>query len=260
MDKSLNFATQLARQSGELLLKYYRNHNIQASIKPDRSIVTEADLAADQLITQSIIGNYPQDNILSEERHTQIDGNSNSATWVVDPLDGTTNFSLGLPFWGVSMARLVSGIPEIAVLYFPLLDELYTVRQGYGARMNGQPIQVKPPIPDHPAAFFSCCGRTHRHYHVTVPYKPRVLGSAAYGFAAVARGIAVLGFEATPKIWDIAGAWLLVPEAGGVISPYHGDSPFPLLPGIDYSDKNFPTVAAATPHLLARAREQIQPR
>ena len=260
MDKSLKFATQLARISGELLTKYFRNRKILANIKPDHSIVTEADLAVDQLITQSIEGKYPQDNILSEELHTQLDGNGDSATWVVDPLDGTTNFSLGLPFWGVSIARIVDGMPEIAVLYFPLLEELYTARRGDGALMNGQPIQVKPPIPDHPAAFFSCCGRTHRRYHVTVPYKPRILGSAAYGFSAVARGITVLGFEATPKIWDIAGTWLLVSEAGGVIAPHHGDAPLPLKPGIDYTDKSFPTLAAATPDLLTKAREQIQPK
>lgn len=258
MEKSLHFATQLARSSGERLIKYFRDQKNPTNIKADQSVVTEADLAVDHLISQSIANNYPQDTILSEELHTQLDENGESATWVVDPLDGTTNFSLGLPFWGVSIARVVNDIPEIAVLYFPLLDELYTARRGDGARMNGQPIQVKPPTPDHPAAFFSCCGRTHRQYDVTVPYKPRILGSAAYGFSAVARGIAVLGFEATPKIWDIAGTWLLVPEAGGVISAHHGDAPFPLQPGLDYSVKSFPTLAAATAELLLKAKGQIQ--
>jgi myo-inositol-1(or 4)-monophosphatase len=260
MDKTLNFATQLAQQSGELLTEHYRNKIIKASVKSDHSVVTDADLAADQLISQSIMEKYPEDNILSEELHTQLESNGGTATWIIDPLDGTTNFSLGLPFWGVSITRVVKGMPELAVLYFPLLEELYTARQGGGAEMNGRSIQVKPPIPDHPAAFFSCCGRTHRRYHVTVPYKPRILGSAAYGFCTVASGIAVLGFEATPKIWDIAGAWLLIPEAGGVIAPHLGEAPFPLKSGVDYTGKSFPTLAAATPALIARAREQIQPR
>lgn len=259
MDDALNFAIQLARQTGSLLLDYYHSHAKSTKIKSDRSVITEADLAADHLITQSIQAKFPNDIILSEELQPSLPHDASGVIWIIDPLDGTTNYSLGLPFWGVSIARLVNGLPDIAALNFPLLEELYEAERGRGAFLNDDPIHVKPPIPDHPAAFFSCCGRTHRRYTVRVPYKPRILGSASYGLCSVARGIAVLGFEATPKIWDIAGAWLLVGEAGGVIETYNGAVPFPLDPGRDYSQVSFPTLAAATQELVVRAREQIIP-
>jgi myo-inositol-1(or 4)-monophosphatase len=145
-------------------------------------------------------------------------------------------------------------------VYFPLLDELYTAQLGRGAFLNGEPIQVKPPTPDQPTAFFACCGRTHRHYTVSVPYKPRILGSAAYSLCAVARGAAVLGFETTPKLWDLAAAWLVLQQAGGAVETYAGSQPFPLQNGLDYSQLPYPTLFAATPGLLSRGREWIQPK
>jgi myo-inositol-1(or 4)-monophosphatase len=180
--------------------------------------------------------------------------------WVIDPLDGTTNFSLGLPIWGVCISRLVDGQPNLAAVYFPALGEMYTAESKAGAFRNDEPIQVKPPTQDQPTAFFSCCARTHRKYIVELRYKPRILGSASYTWCAVARGAAIIGFEATPKIWDIAAGWLVVSEAQGVIETLDGSRPFPLIPGFDYRQLNFPTLAAATPQLAAQAREQIRPR
>lgn len=257
MDETLAFVIQLAQETGKILLDYYHSNNKQTNVKADFSVVTAADLAADSYISDVIRRKHPQDSLLSEELQSSLLDQPRNAIWVIDPLDGTTNYSLGLPFWGVSIARLVDGWPQIAVLFFPLLDELYNAQSGQGAFLNGEPIQVKPPIPNHPAAFFSCCGRTHRRYEVTVPNKSRILGSAAYSLCAVARGIAVLGFEATPKIWDIAATWLLVSEAGGVIETYDGVKPFPLSPGIEYSQKSYPTLAGATSALVAKARQQI---
>jgi myo-inositol-1(or 4)-monophosphatase len=260
MDADLHFASHLARQAGELLLGYFNRADNQTQLKADNSIVTAADVAADHLIKQSIQEAYPADILLSEELQTVYPKISDGTVWIIDPLDGTTNFSLGLYYWGVSIARLRDVQVELAALYFPLLDELFTARRGQGAFLNGEPIHVKPPDPGQPASFFACCGRTHRRYDVRVPYKPRILGSAAFSFCSVARGIALIGFEATPKIWDIAAVWLLVEEAGGVIESYNQDAPFPLVPGLDYSQHNFPTLAAATRGLIQKARSWIQPK
>jgi myo-inositol-1(or 4)-monophosphatase len=95
---------------------------------------------------------------------------------------------------------------------------------------------------------------------VDLRYKTRILGSASYTWCAVARGAAIIGFEATPKIWDIAAGWLLVSEAQGVIETFDASQPFPLIPGFDYRAQDFPTLAAATPELAKKAREQIRPR
>lgn len=259
MDSHLDFAAGLARQAGELLLSYYRPSGTRASLKADRSLVTEADLAADRLISRAIRDRYPQEALLSEELQPALGGEA-ACAWVVDPLDGTSNFSLGLPIWGVALARLAEGIPESAAICFPALGEMYTARRGAGAALNGERIQVKPPDPDMPAAFFSCCTRTFRRYEIDIRYKVRILGSASYTWCAVARGLALVGFEATPKVWDIAAGWLVVVEAGGTVMAHDGSQPFPLEAGLDYRGRNYPTLAAATAELAARAREQIRPK
>jgi myo-inositol-1(or 4)-monophosphatase len=245
MPTPLEFATELALQTGALLKKYYNPAGLQASRKLDNSVVTEADLAADRLISQSIHEQYPQDEIISEESGSSIKSEL-SPIWVIDPLDGTTNFSLGLPVWGVSIARLIDGLPQLGVLFFPLINELYIASLGSGATLNHSPIHTREPDPSQPMSFFACCSRSFRNYNISIPYKPRIMGSACYSFCLVARGSALLGFEATPKIWDLAAAWLLVKEAGGTIFAFDGSSPFPVSLNVDYNVTNYPTLAAST--------------
>jgi myo-inositol-1(or 4)-monophosphatase len=258
MSDTLQFITDLARRTGKLLLDHFRVGGTDTRLKSDYTVVTEADLAADSLVTGAIREAYPQDLVLSEELHPSLPQGHTGAVWVVDPLDGTTNFSLGLPIWGVSIARVVNGMPETAATYFPLIGEIYTAHKGAGAYLNGERIRAQEPVKGKPTTYFACCGHTHRQYHVSVPYKPRILGSAAYNFCAVARGIAVLGFEATAKVWDLAAAWLLVPEAGGVIEAHHGRAAFPLTSGLDYTALAFPTLAAATAKMVAKGRDMIR--
>jgi len=260
MSQALEFASDLACQAGQLLCEFFRQGGGNYHLKDDYSIVTEADLAVDHLVTGKITEQYPSDSILSEELHPRLPGGEVHAVWIIDPLDGTTNFSLGLPVWGVVIARIRERYPDLAVLYFPVMDELYTAQAGGGAYMNGIPIHVQPPMKDKPATFFSCCGHTHKQYDVRVPYKPRILGSAAYNFCAVARGAAVLGFEATPKIWDLAAGWLLVREAGGVVEAYDGASPFPLSSEVDYARRAYPMLSAATAAVVAKGRDMIRPK
>ena len=256
MDDPFSFAVKLALKSGNLLRTYFNPAGITASVKQDKTVVTEADLAADELITSTIREHYPSDEIISEESATCL-GNADSPTWIIDPLDGTTNFSLGLSIWGVSIARVVNGFPELGALYFPMINELYAAKHGEGAYLNNKPICVRAPDPAQPMSFFACCSRTFRYYDVSIPYKPRILGSCAYSYCMVGRGSALLGFEATPKIWDLAAIWVLVQEAGGTISPFEGHAPFPIAINLDYSMTNYPTLASATPELLSMGQTKI---
>ena len=121
MDSVADFAAGLAYKVGEFLHQNFKTDGTPAYLKADRSAVTEIDLAADRLVTDEIHRNFPTDGLLSEELQP-VHKSGYSATWVVDPLDGTTNYSLGLPIWGVSIARLVDGIPEIAAVHFPPLN------------------------------------------------------------------------------------------------------------------------------------------
>lgn len=259
MDSPLAFAENLAVDTGRLLLEFFTPNGTSSSLKEDYSIVTEADLSADNLITQTIQNSYPSDSLISEESQTTI-SESGGAVWVVDPLDGTTNFSLGLPIWGVSIARLFNGWPSVGAIYFPMLDELFTAQSGSGAFLNGERISTQPPIPGQPNSFFSCCTRTHRHYDISIRYKTRILGSACYSFCAVARGMAVISFEATPKIWDIAASWLMVEEAGGKIETIDDSLPFPLAANFDYRQTSFPVLSGATEELTKAARGKIKRR
>lgn len=255
----LEFTINLARKAGAYLLDAFQLAGTTAAFKEDRSFVTQADIAVDRMITDAIQADFPGDVLLSEELHTQLT-EASQAVWIIDPLDGTTNFSLGLHVWGVLITRLQAGWPELSVQYFPLLDELYTTQRGGGAWLNGNQIHTKPPNPKQPYGFFACCSRTHRRYSINIHYKPRILGSAAYSFCLLARGAALISLEVAPKIWDIAGAWLLVHEAGGVINPLEGVAPFPLAAGTDYSQCNFPTLGTATLALQESSRAKIIPK
>jgi myo-inositol-1(or 4)-monophosphatase len=257
MNDVMEFAINLALETGELLQKYYNFSGIHASTKPDKSVVTEADLAADKLIILKINALYPQDEIVSEESsHFLTD--IHLPIWVVDPLDGTTNYSLGLPVWGVSIARLIDGHPDLGVLFFPRLNELYFSQRGSGAFLNHQPISTHAPDPTQPMSFFACCSRTFRGYDISVPYKPRIMGSSAYSYCLVARGSALLGFDATPKIWDLSAVWILVEEAGGSIQSFEGSQIFPIKTEFDYSTTSFPVLAGATSSLLEKAQSMIR--
>ena len=260
--KPLEFTIKLAKDAGRLLLNYYHKANLQINIKSDNSIVTQADKDIDIFIKTHIQKQFPTDTILSEELNPSFLPNfkSSNFTWIVDPLDGTSNFSLGLAHWGVLITRLKNGHPYLTVQYFPLIDELYIAQTGLGAMLNNKPIHVQENSHSRPYTVFSTCSRTFKKYDVSIPYKLRVLGSAAYSFCLIARGSAIVAFEATPKIWDIAGAWLLVQEAGGFITPYRQSPPFPLQSNLDYTTYNFPTVAAANLKTLNLAVEQIKPK
>jgi myo-inositol-1(or 4)-monophosphatase len=259
MANELEFAAELARKTGQLLLGLFSYSGSQTSRKKDLSVVTEADLQADRMVREAILETYPDDGILTEELQT-IYPSGKRKVWVVDPLDGTTNFSLGLPIWGVSIAQLIDGWPEIAALYFPPLNEMYTAQKGKGACFNEGRLLTSPPDKKNQSTFFACCSRTHHRYNVKVPYKPRILGSAAFNICCIARGMAVLSFEAVPKLWDLAGASLVALEAGAVMEPLEGPAPFPPIPGVDYAETSFPTLTAPTQEYIVKGREYIKPR
>jgi len=263
MAEPLAFALQLAQEIGELLLGYFQSDELLAELKSDHSLVTQADLAADASIKAAIHRAFPHDFLLSEEKQPGEAGleiSTDAVVWVADPLDGTTNFSLGLHYWGVLLARLVNGWPVLGVMYFPLVNELYYAQSGRGAFLNHQPLRIKPPGATRPHSFFSCCSRTFRQYQVSIPYKARILGSAAYSLCTVARSSAILSFEATAKIWDLAAAWLVVTEAGGIVETLDGSQPFPLVPDTDDTVQSFPILAAANAVIAERAHHQIIPR
>lgn len=256
-------AAGIAQKAGALLLHHFRDDALVSEWKPDYSIVTVADVEADELIRTELTEHFPSDAILSEELAPDSAAQSwplAMRTWIVDPLDGTTNFSLGIQHWGVSIARCDAKGPDVGVLYFPALGELYVASRGAGATMNGRPVHVRAPSASRLVGMIACCARTPRLYHVNLPMKVRVFGSAAYTLACVARGSAAIGVETHPRIWDLAAGWCLVEEAGGVVATVDGSRPFPLSPGLAYGEIGYSVLAASSPAVAVQAREHIQPR
>lgn len=254
MTDDLAFCSQLAVKTGQLLLDFYQRADLNSNYKKDRTLLTDADLAADQLISAEISKTFPNDTILSEELNTTYPANG-SQTWVIDPLDGTTNFSQGVHYWGVSIAKMVGGRPDVGALYFPVFEELFTAQRGQGAFLNGDKLEISP-LKSHPVSFFTCDSRIHRSYDVKLRFKSRILGSAAYNFCAIAKGSSVVGMESIPKIWDIAASWLILHEAGGCAHSLE-KVPFPLVPGLDYKGISFPVIGAIDDDLLQTAISKI---
>jgi myo-inositol-1(or 4)-monophosphatase len=176
---------------------------------------------------------------------------------VIDPLDGTVNFSHGLLYWGVSIAHFENGTPKTAALYFPSSNELFSAVRGGGAELNGMPLRVGKDIDQEMFPLFLHCSRMHKLYQADLPYKKRSLGAAAYHLCLISKNTAILAFESTVKIWDFAAAWLVIKEAGAVIESFSDKIPFPAQPGTDYQKVPFPLAAASSQSVMDQAREKI---
>jgi len=228
----LNIAKEAALQTGKQLLDTFISGKYEGEVKADHTLVTTADRKADLDIQALIQANFPEDEILSEEKSTVFPPSEH--TWVIDPLDGTVNFSLGLHYWGVSIAHLHNGKPVDAAVYFPVIDEMYSASLGKGSELNGKLLQVPDNPEDTLFSIFVHCSRMHQRYHVKSRHKTRSLGAAAYHLCLVAKSSASVAFESTAKIWDFAASWLIIKEAGGVIQAIGKKQPFPAEPGKDY--------------------------
>lgn len=248
----LDFAAELASECGALAVETFGQHT--ARRKSDGTLVTKTDEAIDRLISTRIGDAYPSHAILSEEQSTVYDP-ADEFTWVVDPLDGTTNFANGIPIWGVSIALLHYGQPVVGVLDFPLLCEQYQALLGGGATRGIERLATSGATIADDEQFLMKCTRTDRLFQLATPLKSRIMGSAAYHICKVADGSALAGIEASPKVWDLAAAYLILMEAGGVMESAAGETIFPLAAERrDYLTRSFITFSAANLPLLEHLR------
>lgn len=253
MTDALQFAIELSQSTGNLLLRYYQR-GISIQLKADHSPVTEADLAADAWIAREIGRAFPRDGLISEERSPIYHGDA-AAIWVVDPLDGTANFGNGIPLWGVSIARVVDGNPQVAALHFPALNETFSAQSGAPAQFNGTPLQpYNLPQP----GLYAHCSRIVKKYRINLPQTARIFGSTAYNLCSVARGSVIADVELRPQIWDIAAGWLVVQQSGGVIHTWDNSQPFPPQPNVDYRTRHFATLAARSPQFAQQMLNAMQ--
>ncbi|MBD2387796.1 inositol monophosphatase family protein [Cylindrospermum sp. FACHB-282] len=248
----LDFAQTTTTRVGQQLMQDFGQ--VQALQKADGSLVTKADKWADQEIRDAIASTFSGYGILTEESEHTFPGTE--WCWVIDPLDGTTNFTRGIPIWSISLGLLYQGTPIFGYVYAPPLNQAF---HGFwagtsgltvptGAFLNHHPIHTSNDAPSN-HQFFNVCSRSIGVIQKDLPCKIRMLGAASYNFLTVASGATLGTIEATPKVWDIAGAWVIVQAAGGVWSSLNSP-PFPLKPGEDYGDRSFPTLVVSRPELL----------
>lgn len=249
----LAFAETTTRQVGAHLLNQFGH--VQADEKNDGSLVTQADRWSDETLRRAIATTFPTHGVLSEEvEHIFPD---TEWCWIIDPLDGTTNFARGIPLWAISLGLLYRGTPVFGYVYLPPLNLSF---HGYwyadsgltgptGAFMNHQPIHASAADPSG-NQFFNVCARSLEVLKNPVPCKIRMLGVATYNLLTIASGAVLAGVEATPKIWDIAAVWAITQAAGAVWVALESDPIFPLQPGVNYGKRPYPTLVVSRPELM----------
>lgn len=225
----LKTAIEAACGAGRVLSERYpRERNI--TMKGFRDLVTDADTAAESFILGMIRTRFPGHAILSEEAGGRPIGAG--YTWVVDPLDGTTNYAHHQPLFAVSIGVLQDGDPLLGVIHDPTRDQTFVAHRGAGARLNDVPIQVSGTGDLGKALIGLDCGRenevreqalTHLHHILPNCGSVRALGSAALALAHVAAGWLDGYFHPGLKPWDAAAGMLLVREAGGICTTLRGE-------------------------------------
>ena len=226
--------------------------NITSDIKADGTLITSCDRWSDKTIVQGLSSITAHEGVLSEEGCQNVP--DSSAYWIVDPLDGTTNFSAGIPYWAISIARFVNGEPQTAFLEVPALNKRILAIKGQGVWLNGKQLSKQSRITAK-SACVSLCSRSirilQRRPDKPFPGKIRLLGVSSLNMVGVAIGQTIAALEATPKIWDLASAWLILSELECPIRWLDLD-PSKLKAGQDLSSVSFPVLTASSPNELER--------
>jgi myo-inositol-1(or 4)-monophosphatase len=231
MHGMVNIAVRAARQAGEIMIRQLNQlETLEVTEKSRNEYVTEVDRIAEGIIIEVIRDHYPDHSILAEESGQQ--GN-NEFQWIIDPLDGTTNYIHGFPVFSVSIGVTHNGILEHGVVYDPLRQEIFSASRGQGAQLDGRKIRVSRRT-----------GMRHSLIATGFPYRDNSVhlddylamlksvitetsgirrpGSAALDLCYVAAGRVDGFWELGLNIWDIAAGALILKEAGGRISDFAG--------------------------------------
>lgn len=190
------------------------------------SPVTEADLEANRILHERLLGAFPGDGWLSEETRDDPGRLKCRRVWVVDPIDGTKEFIKGLPEYAVSVALVGDGEGIFGAVYNPRTDEYFSAAKGEGAKLNGETIRADRPLPEMPAILASRTEIGRGEWKAFEPFaEVKPVGSIAYKLALIAAGRADGTFSLGPKNeWDIAAGVVLVREAGGRVMDRAGEA------------------------------------
>lgn len=245
-EEYIDFIKEVVGKVAKLQLSYFRAGNLDMHTKSNASdVVTRADKESEEMIAQAIFEKYPDHKILGEEGGFQ--GNEHSDyLWVVDPLDGTTNFSQGLSIFSISIALQYQGETIVGVVYAPYLDELFVASRGGGAYLSYHggawiPIHVATKTELRFSVIASGfpydkginSDNNSREASLIIPFVRdfRRYGSAAYDLCCIACGMLDGYWEMALNLWDVCAGVLIVEEAGGEIFPYREDRNISVIAG-----------------------------
>jgi len=237
--KEMETVRRSANEAGGILKELYGNIR-SISKKGEIDLVTEADFASEKAVIEVITSDFPDDMILSEEAGKK--GNKSDRLWIIDPLDGTTNFAHSYPFFGVSIALQVKNEVVAGAVYNPVLDEFFEAEKGKGALLNKNAIRVsdKENLKD------SLIGTgfpydVYENPDVVLGYFKKMItrvqgirraGAAAVDLCYVAAGRLDGFWEQGLKPWDTSAGSIILQEAGGIISDYEGNPYSPYVKSI----------------------------
>lgn len=233
--RHLEVAVAAAKRAGEFLLAQEHSSGLTIVEKHENDFVTNADGASERLIVDFLHEHFPDEHIFGEECGS--DGMGMSGRWIIDPIDGTTNFFRGIPNYTISIAwELEPFTPLVGVVYNPRQDEMFSAGKGLGAWCNGRPLRVSGIA--EPSKALLVCVPPHRHHEITAEYFSmmqelflhvsdlRSLGSAALELSYIAAGRLDGYYERFLGYYDIAGGMAILREAGGMISSSDINVPF----------------------------------
>ncbi len=228
-DNIVSVIEPIIRQSGTILLDHFQTQ-LTRTRKGDKGFYTEADLASEEYIKRELGILYPEVAIIAEE--SGFNNITSDYCWVIDPLDGTTNFAHGLPYFCVSIALTYKGEPQFGIIYQPLTNELFYAYKGKGAFCNGNPMVVSTTPLEQSLLFIGfpyAKGESFLHVlkHLESvsarTFAFRHLGAIALDLAYVADGRGDGVFFEDLEWWDVAAGILLIQEAGGLATTYKGE-------------------------------------
>lgn len=250
LDDVLHLARSLAVEAGELIQSMRASIDLAGDTKSSTvDVVTAADRAAEELIADRLARQRPNDAILGEEGTGR--GGSSDVRWIIDPIDGTTNYVYGIPSYCVSIAVEIAGVPAVGVVYEPVAGDCYAARAGGAATKNGVPISVNQDPSLETALIATGFGyladRRRGQAEVLLGLLPTVrdirrFGSAALDLCHVAEGQVDAYYERGLNLWDLAAGVVIAEAAGAVVGDLRGNRPSDVF------------TLAANPHLFESLR------
>jgi myo-inositol-1(or 4)-monophosphatase len=244
MQHRLLVACAVAREAGALQKRRFLDRETMIyKFKGPQDYLTATDGEVEKLVRGRLLSAFPEDTFLGEEDGGQV----SDRTWVVDPIDGTSNFARGIPYFCVTIAFVFKGVASIGVIYQPMSDELYVAAKGLGATLNGEPIRTSTVTSLDKSVLE--VGRASRQPQTTyLAMLDKVMatgvgirgaGSGALAIANVATGRVEGCFESHMYSWDCLAGLILVEEAGGRVNDFlagdglvKGNTIFAAAPGI----------------------------